>query len=79
MAKTVFERAFDAGDVIVREGESGVGVFMIRSGKVEVVKRQGQGDDEERLATLGVGEVYGEIALLTDFPSSASVRALEPT
>lgn len=79
VAKTVFERAFDAGDAIVREGESGVGVFMIRTDKVEVLKRHGQRDDEERLATLGAGEVFGELALLADFPRSATVRALERT
>ncbi len=77
IAKTVFERSFAAGDTIVREGEPGVGVFMVRSGAVEVVN--GQGAQEERVATLGPGEVFGEIALLTDRPRTATVRATEPT
>jgi CRP/FNR family transcriptional regulator len=78
IARTVFERKFDAGDAIVREGEMGVGVFMIRKGKVAVTKEQ-DGRDDEQLATLGPGEVFGEIALLIDMPRTATVRALEPT
>jgi CRP/FNR family cyclic AMP-dependent transcriptional regulator len=77
IAKTVFSRTFDAGDIIVREGEPGVGAFMIRSGKVEVTKESG--DEIEHLNTLGPGDVFGEIALLTDMPRSATVRAVEPT
>jgi CRP/FNR family transcriptional regulator, cyclic AMP receptor protein len=77
IAKTVFSRKFNAGEAIVREGEPGVGAFMIRSGKVEVTKESG--DETEHLNTLGPGEVFGEIALLTDLPRTATVRALEPT
>jgi CRP/FNR family transcriptional regulator len=78
IARTVFERQFGSGDVIVREGEVGVGAFMIRKGKVEVTKKQ-EGREDEHLATLGPGDVFGEIALLTDLPRSATVRAVEPT
>ncbi len=77
IAKTVFERSFAAGEVIVREGEQGLGAYMIRSGRVEVVRAPG--GQEERIATLGPGEVFGELALLTDAPRSATVRAVEPT
>src|SRR6476469_4983852 len=51
IAKTVFERTFEPGEAIVREGETGVGVFMIRKGKVEVTKESG--DETEHLNTLG--------------------------
>jgi CRP-like cAMP-binding protein len=77
IAKTAFERSFQPGDTIVKQGEQGLGMYMIRSGEVEVIHRRG--DHEERLATLGKGDVFGELALLTDFPRSASVRATEPT
>ena len=42
IAKTIFERTFQPGDVIVKEGETGLGVYMIRDGKVEVVQRAGE-------------------------------------
>lgn len=77
IAKTVFSRSFAAGEAIVREGETGVGAFMIRSGKAEVTKESG--DETDLLNTLGPGDVFGEIALLTDMPRSATVRAVEPT
>lgn len=77
IARTAFERSFQPGDTIVKQGEPGLGMYMIRSGEVEVIHRRG--DHEERLATLGKGDVFGELALLTDFPRSASVCATEPT
>jgi CRP/FNR family cyclic AMP-dependent transcriptional regulator len=77
IAKTVFSRSFAPGETIVREGEPGVGVFMIRSGKVEVIKESG--DEPEVVNTLGKGDVFGEIALLTDLPRTATVRAVEQT
>jgi len=77
LAKTVFTRSFAPGEVIMREGETGVGAFMIRSGKVEVTKESG--DEVEHLNTQGPGAVLGEIALLTDLPRTATVRAIEPT
>ena len=77
IAKTVFERSFAAGDAIVTQGEQGLGLYLIQAGRVEVVQSQDGG--ERRLATLGPGEYFGEIALLTDQPRTATVRALEPT
>jgi CRP-like cAMP-binding protein len=77
LAKTVHERSYTAGDVIVRQGEGGIGMFIVSSGRVEIVQdRQGQ---EHRLRTMGEGETFGELALLTDHPRTATVRAVEPT
>ena len=73
----MFERSFAAGDAIVTQGEQGLGLYLIQTGRVEVVRAHDGG--EQRLATLGPGEYFGEIALLTDQPRTATVRALEPT
>jgi CRP/FNR family transcriptional regulator, cyclic AMP receptor protein len=77
IAKTVFERSFGVGDTIVKQGEQGLGMYMIRSGRVEVVRESA--GEEQHLNTLGPGEYFGEIALLTDQPRTATVRAVEPT
>lgn len=62
-----------AGEVIVREGEAGHEMYVVESGSVEV-------DRQKRVvATLGAGDIFGEIALLGEVPRIASVTALEPT
>lgn len=58
-----------AGDWIVREGEAATAMFVILSGRAEVLVN----DDPVR--ELGPGSVVGELALLTGRPRSASVRA----
>lgn len=66
-----------ANDTIVRQGEPGEACYLLRSGQVEVVARQEEGE-ERRLTTLGPGTLFGEAALLTGAPRNATVRALEP-
>ena len=77
IANSAVEQSYRAGEEIVRQGDTGVGAFIIRSGRVEVV--QERGGQTERLAELKAGEVFGEMALLDEFPRSATVRAIEPT
>ncbi len=62
-----------AGAPVIREGEPGRGVFVVLEGAVDVSKRDG--DEKVLLATLGVGEVFGEISLLHDEPTTATVTA----
>ena len=64
----------DAGDELIEEGEQGQGLFMIMKGEVEVSKK---GDDGHRvrLAMLKEGDVFGEIALLQDSPTTATCKA----
>jgi CRP-like cAMP-binding protein len=54
------ERRFDTGDVVVGEGEGGVGFFVISDGSARV-ETHGQ-----RRATLGPGDSFGEVALLDE-------------
>ncbi len=71
-----FEKAFEAGELIVEEGQTGNGLYIIVSGNVEVLK----GDltaTPQVLAKRGAGDVFGEMALLGEWPRTASVRALD--
>ncbi len=77
LANAAVEQRYEKGQDVVRQGDVGVGAFIIRSGKVDVI--QEKGGKETRIATLGPGEVFGEMALLDEFPRSATVRASEPT
>ena len=71
-----FEKAFGPGELIVEEGQTGNGLYVIVSGNVEVLK----GDlaaNPQVLAKRGAGDVFGEMALLGEWPRTASVRALD--
>ncbi len=69
IASSLKRRAFAQGDHIVSEGESGVGFFFIESGSVAVTK------DGARLASLGAGDHFGEIALLAGADRTATITA----
>lgn len=72
--KVAPRRTFEPGAIIVRSGDDLIRSFwLIVEGRVEV--RAG----DERLTTLGPGDHFGEIALLTGAPRSADVVAVEPT
>jgi CRP/FNR family transcriptional regulator, cyclic AMP receptor protein len=61
------------GEVIVREGDTGREMYIIRRGGVEVTKSLG--GREMLLATLERGSFFGEMSLLESQPRSATVRA----
>lgn len=61
--------SFEDGEVIVPEGEEGLGFYVVLSGSVLV--RHG----EEVAAALGPNDFFGEISLLEGEPRGASVVA----
>lgn len=64
---------FDRGNEILRQGEPGEALYLIEAGQVVVEQ------NETLIATLKEGDFCGEMALLTDRPITATVRALTPT
>jgi CRP/FNR family transcriptional regulator, cyclic AMP receptor protein len=71
-------RSFDTEDFVVRQGDEGIGLFVITSGKVKVQKTTDEGREIE-IATHGSGEFVGEFSVLDGAKRTASVVALEPT
>jgi CRP-like cAMP-binding protein len=59
----------EAGTVLCREGAPGNALFMIVDGEAEIFK------GTQLMATLGAGEMFGEMALLTGETRSATVIA----
>ncbi|MEW5743615.1 MAG: mechanosensitive ion channel family protein [Myxococcota bacterium] len=73
LAKAAAERRFGVGEEIVTEGREGSTYFVVVSGQLAVRV----GADGKQVATLGPGEAFGEMALLTGAPRAATVVALE--
>ncbi|MDA4128207.1 MAG: cyclic nucleotide-binding domain-containing protein [Thaumarchaeota archaeon] len=67
------DRDYKAGDGIVREGDAGVGFFLIIRGSAEV-RHAGK-----TLSSLGPGQYFGEMTLLDEKPRSADVVATSDT
>ncbi|MBL8827820.1 MAG: ATP-binding cassette domain-containing protein [Planctomycetaceae bacterium] len=61
---------------VIRQGDPGDKFYIIRSGRAEVLIEDANG--VRRMAELGAGDFFGEGALLTGAPRSATVRSLEP-
>lgn len=74
LIQTGKEQTFEPDQPIVREGEDGMGFYLVLDGKV-AVRKAGQ-----PIATLEAGDYFGEMALLNDEGSrSADVIAQAPT
>jgi CRP/FNR family transcriptional regulator len=77
LAALCVPREYEADTEIISEGDTGLGLFIITGGRVEVSK--GEGEDRVQVAVLERGALLGEMALIDDQPRSASATAVEPT
>lgn len=68
------QRKLVKGQILFEEGDAGTEAFLISSGAIEIYRR---GAIEQSLATLGAGELLGELSLIDDQPRAASARAAE--
>ena len=68
---------YNKGELIMKEGDYGISIYKVLKGTVRVLKESG--DKEVPLATLGAGEIFGEMTFLNKLleSRSASVRAVD--
>ncbi len=70
-------RDWGVDEAIVKEGDPGVGMYIIVAGEVKILQRSEDGTPQF-LATLASGDFFGEQALLDESPRTASAIATEP-
>lgn len=63
---------FEAGDEVIRQGETGDTAYVVRSGELEVIR------SGKTVGTLSPGDFFGEVALLKNSKRTATVRCLGP-
>jgi CRP/FNR family transcriptional regulator, cyclic AMP receptor protein len=69
IASTMRERRFSAGDTVTEEGAGGAGFFVVEQGQAEVLV------EGVTRGTIGAGDYFGEIALLTGSDRTATIKA----
>ena len=65
----------NAGEFVVRDGDPGRDMYVIRSGRIRISRRLG--GEERELAVLEKGQFFGEMSLLESLPREADAVALE--
>jgi len=73
LAAKLSVKSFPRGACLVRQGDTGASMFIVVDGKVNVTVHLRAG--EERVATLGPGDIVGEMSLLTGARRSATATA----
>jgi CRP/FNR family cyclic AMP-dependent transcriptional regulator len=76
LTRSLQKKAFPKGRVVLTEGQPAENMFIIISGRVKVQVADAEGK-EVILAVLGPGEFFGEMSLIDQQPSSASVITIE--
>jgi CRP-like cAMP-binding protein len=77
IANHLKQERFPAGEVVIREGEVGDKFYILERGKASVWRLD---DDqvERKIDEKGPGQYFGEVALVSDAPRNATVRAETP-
>lgn len=75
LAKFYSKRSVRPGEIIFNEGDDGDSAYIIEKGRVEIFV--GEDDTITPIAVLGVGEIFGEMAIIDSSTRAASARAID--
>ncbi|ORX45623.1 camp-dependent protein kinase regulatory subunit [Piromyces finnis] len=65
---------YNDGEIVIKQGDVGENFYLIESGEAAVLQEDDEGIVRE-ISTLHKGEYFGELALLTDKPRAATIKA----
>jgi len=76
LEELVHPRHYDPRETVFEEGDPGSGMYLVRTGHIQIFLRQSDGSEEE-LALLCPGDFFGETTLAAPAPRTASARSLD--
>jgi CRP/FNR family cyclic AMP-dependent transcriptional regulator len=71
--RILHHRKYKENEVLFHEGDPGVGMYIIENGRINITI----GKNQKLLASLSNGEFFGEIALLSETPRTATAKAIK--
>lgn len=78
LAEAVHNRTYRRDEILYYEGDPGLGLYIIRQGRVRLLVEDEDGNVHE-LRQLGESEIFGELSLFGDLRRNATVQALTET
>jgi CRP/FNR family transcriptional regulator, cyclic AMP receptor protein len=72
VADILERRTLKSGDTVFREGEAGSSAYVVQAGEIVITKIID--GSEVTLGTIGVGGIFGEMALIDDKPRMATAK-----
>ena len=76
VAAVAMPRRFAAGEAVFREGDASSSCYLVRGGHARAIREHLDGR-QITLATIGPGEIFGELAMFNDERRSATVEAID--
>jgi CRP/FNR family transcriptional regulator, cyclic AMP receptor protein len=73
--RILHQRTYANGEFVFHQGEVGLGMYIVEAGEVSILVEE----SKHEIVRLKKGEFFGETALLTEQPRSASARAIGET
>lgn len=68
IASISFEKSYEAGETLFKEGDLGRALYIIKSGEVDIFQKN------NKICTFHEGDFFGELALLEEVPRTATVK-----
>ncbi|XP_076369996.1 cAMP-dependent protein kinase type II regulatory subunit-like isoform X1 [Tachypleus tridentatus] len=75
LCDALMPKSYNDGDIIIKQGEEGDGMYFVENGIVRIVMTNESGEEKE-LLKLSKGQYFGELALVTHKPRAASAYAV---